>query len=106
MTQPLNKATDCRTVGLTDGGCGRFPSDRPTVRRSDGFVAANIPIANRILPHPASRPGIPLARNSRASAYTMRDVPGVVSAHRAARASAGGRRRVASTARAASIPRP
>src|SRR5437016_1208977 len=79
MTQPLNKATDCRTVGRSDGDGRRFPSGRPTVRLS-GAVLASIPIANRTRPHPASQLGIPVARSARATAYTSRDSPGVVRA--------------------------
>ena len=110
MTQPLNKRADeggRERSGAVEAGV-RSPPFTAFQRRPPPFaaLAASIPIAKRILPHPASQPGIPVARSIRASAYTMRDVPGDVSAHSATRASAVGRRRVASRARAASIPRP
>src|SRR5216117_4104188 len=104
MTQPRNSNAEVGTRNAELGPARLFRVPRFAFRV--GFVAASIPIANRSLPHPASRRGIPVARSIRASAYTVRDVPGDVSAHRAARASAEGRRRVASRARAASIPRP
>src|SRR5256886_3800647 len=104
MTQPRNSNAEVGTRNAELGPARLFRVPRFAFRV--GFVAASIPIANRSLPHPASRRGIPVARSIRASAYTVRDVPGDVSAHGAARASAEGRRRVASRARAASIPRP
>src|SRR3989440_2477022 len=103
-TQPRNSNAEVGTRNADLGPAALFRVPRLGFRV--GFVAASIPIATRSLPPPASRRGIPVARSIRASAYTVRDVPGDVSAHRAARASAEGRRRVASRARAASIPRP
>ena len=40
-----------------------------------GFVAASIPIANRMRPHPESQRGIPVARSARASEYTTCETP-------------------------------
>ena len=70
------------------------------------FVAASIPIAKRSLPHPANHRGIPVARSTRAKAYTSRESPGVVRAARAARAVQGRRRPRARSSRAASRPWP
>src|SRR6266496_5756816 len=75
ITQPLKSR-----AGEVGGGWWRL-GEVPPLPFTDlhrppptfGAVAASIPIANRSLPHPASRRGIPVALTSRARAYTMRD---------------------------------
>jgi len=49
-------------------------------------------MAKRSRPHPASKRGNPVARSQRAAPYAIRDAPGVVNIHSAARASQPGRR--------------
>src|SRR2546426_12505062 len=71
-----------------------------------GFVAANIPNANRTRPHPASQRGIPVALTSRATAYTTRGTPAPVRAPSAARTSGGTPPRTVGRQRAASRPTP
>src|SRR5882762_9568893 len=70
------------------------------------FVAANIPIANLNRPHPASSRGTPVARSTRANQYTTEQMPDVVSAQSASRATAGTGRDSAMRDRAASSPWP
>ncbi len=106
MMQPRNRTrSDGRTGGLADAFLRAFWSALPPVRPS-AFVAASIPMANPSRFHPASRAGKPVLRSARASAYTTRDTPVVVSAHSASRARGETPRRAVITARAASRPRP
>ena len=108
MTQPRKSRTgvnaECgvRSAELTPELRFRIPN---SAFRS-GFVAASIPIANRMRPHPESQRGIPVARSARASAYTTCETPAPVNAASAARATGGTPRRLAITARAAASPWP
>src|SRR3989449_8588479 len=109
MMQPRKSRTDGAGLGRTAsdaaGGALRLRPSRSVPFRL-GRVAASIPRANRNRPQPARRRGSPVARRSRARAYTTRETPGVVSAHSAARASRGTPRARAICSRAASSPWP
>src|SRR5207302_5148852 len=102
MTQPRNKRA-------ATGGNGRYGCSVAAFSRllpPFGFVAANIPRANRILPQPANSRGSPVALNTRANQYTAPLTPGVVSAQSANRATRGTGLAAVMRARAASSPWP
>src|SRR5438552_5852337 len=111
MMQPRNRTVEVVEVG--EGWWrllrGAPPPTSTVLHRpspSLGFVAASIPIANPNLFHPASHAGTPVLRSARTSAYTNREIAGVVRAHSASLARTGAPRCVVMTSRAASSPRP
>src|SRR6266496_1153587 len=82
MTQP-------RKSRAARGGRGVFAAAfLAAASFAAGLVAASIPRANRILPHPATLRGT-TDRSSRANQYTTPLTPGVVNAHSARRARRG-----------------
>ena len=64
MMQPLKSNAELGTGNAGLEGVARFRVPPSAFRV--GLVAANIPMANRSLPQPASLPGTPVARSSRA----------------------------------------